>query len=261
MNRDFLKEIVSFQQKDLKRKLSLFSTLNIRLQCSKAISRHSFKNALEGGDKPNLIAEIKKASPSRGIIVKNFNPLSIAKIYQDAGAKALSILTENTYFQGSLNHIKDVRLGVSLPILRKDFILDEYQIYESYIAGADAILLIAEILSQEKLIKFLNLAKKLSLDCLVEVHNEVDILKVLDTPVEIIGINNRNLHDFTVDINVTKKMLPLIPEEIIKVSESGIKTKEDILFLKNLGVNAVLIGEALLESSDISQKIKELFYG
>jgi len=259
MNIDFLTQIINQQKEALKKKKNFFSFYGLKLKCRKPLLRRSFKNSLKSPGEISLIAEIKKASPSRGVIVKDFKPLEIARIYKDCGAAALSVLTEEKYFLGNLSFLNLVRHSVNLPVLRKDFIIDEFQIYESYIAGADAILLIAELLNSEKLIQFLNLAKKLNLDCLVEVSDEKEMLKVLDSPAEIIGINNRNLHNFITDLNVTKTLMPFIPKDTVSVSESGIKTKEDILFLKDLGVNAVLIGETLLESVDISSKVKELF--
>ncbi len=259
MSADFLSQIVNRKQQELKKNKNLFSSFSLKLKSRKPRLNRQFKNSICTPGELKLIAEIKKASPSRGIIVEDFDPVKIAKIYQNAGAGALSVLTEESYFAGNLSFIKDIRQNVNLPILRKDFIIDEYQIYESYIAGADGILLIYSILSREKIIQFLNLAKNLKLDCLVEVHYEDELRKALDTPAEIIGVNNRNLRDFSVDLNVAKKLIPLIPKDKISVVESGIKTKNDILMLKDLGVNAVLIGEALLESFDISSKVKELF--
>lgn len=206
----------------------------------------------------NLIAELKKASPSKGILRGDFNPVKIATTYQANGASAISILTDERFFEGKLEYIKKVKESVSLPILRKDFIIDEYQIYESVVAGADAILLIAELLSTSEMIGFYNLASSLGLDVLMEVHNEEDIEKALATDAEIIGINNRDLHTFKVDINVTQKLIRLIPQNKIKVSESGIRSYEDVMFLKSLGINAVLIGEALLEANDIASKMREI---
>jgi indole-3-glycerol phosphate synthase len=206
----------------------------------------------------NLIAEIKKASPSRGIIRGDFNPAKIAMTYQANGASAISVLTDERFFEGRLEHMKTVKEHVSLPVLRKDFIIDEYQIYESVRSGADAILLIAEILSGSELGSFYNLAVSLGLDVLVEVHNEEDVEKALGCQAGIIGINNRDLHTFKVDLAVTQKLLRMIPPGKVRVSESGIKTYEDVMFLKSMGVNAVLIGEAFMEASDIASKMREI---
>ena len=205
-----------------------------------------------------LIAELKKASPSAGIIREKFDAVEIAKIYTRRHAKAISILTDEKYFQGKMEYLKMVREKIDLPILQKDFIIDEYQIYEARIWGADAILLIVAILSFQQLIYFSFLARKLKLDCLVEVHNEEELKIALEAGAEIIGINNRNLQDFSVDLTNTARLKDKIPSGKIVVSESGIRSKEDIKFLKNLKINAILIGETLLRSKDIGAKIKEL---
>ncbi|PIQ88854.1 MAG: indole-3-glycerol phosphate synthase [Candidatus Omnitrophica bacterium CG11_big_fil_rev_8_21_14_0_20_42_13] len=223
-----------------------------------AIKINSFKQALKKKNKFGLIAEIKKASPSRGIIRNNFNPLEIAKIYKKAGADCLSVLTDEKFFKGRLDYIKDIKKSVKLPVLRKDFIIDEYQIYESRFYGADAVLLISSILSVKNLKKFLLLAKKLKLDCLVECGSASEIRKALSAGAEIIGINNRDLHNFKVDINRTRRLIKFIPKNKIIVSESGIKTGKDVNFLKKLGVDAVLIGEAFMRSKDIEKKAEEL---
>jgi len=168
-------------------------------------------------------------------------------------------LTEKIYFKGELSHIEEVRKKVKLPILRKDFIIEAYQIYESCVAGADAILLISEILSKSQISEFLSLAKTLDLDCLVEATSETELNKILKTEAQIIGINNRDLRSFKVDLEISKKLVPLIPGGKIIVSESGIKEADDLNSLKDLGVNAVLIGEALLKAEDAAVKIRQLF--
>jgi indole-3-glycerol phosphate synthase len=221
-------------------------------------ARSSFKKYISRPHHVNLIAELKKASPSKGILRGDFNPAKIAVTYQANGASAISVLTDERFFEGRLEYIKLVKEHVSLPVLRKDFIIDEYQIYESVAAGADAILLIADILSSHELQGFYNLATSLGLDCLVEVHNEEDVEKALASGAGIIGINNRDLHTFRLDLNVTQKLLRMIPPGKIRVSESGIKTYEDVMFLKSLGVNAVLIGEAFMEAPDIGAKMREI---
>lgn len=220
--------------------------------------RSSFKKNLSRPHHMNLIAEIKKASPSRGILRGDFNPAKIAVTYQAGGASAISVLTDERFFEGRLEYIKMIKDSISLPVLRKDFIIDEYQIYESVAAGADAILLIADILSASELAGFYGLASSLGLDVLMEAHNEEDIQKILSTEASIIGINNRDLHSFRVDLGSTQKLIRLIPAHKIKISESGIKSYEDVMFLKSLGVNAVLIGEAFMEAEDIAGKMKEI---
>jgi indole-3-glycerol phosphate synthase len=227
-------------------------------QIRNAPARSSFRKYISRPHHVNLIAELKKASPSKGILRGDFSPAKIAVTYQANGASAISVLTDERFFEGKLEYIKLVKEHVSLPVLRKDFIIDEYQIYESVAAGADAILLIAELLSLNELSGFHNLASGLGLDCLVEVHNEEDVDKAMASGAPIIGINNRDLHTFKLDINVTQKLLKLIPPNRIRVSESGIRTYEDVMFLKSLGVNAVLIGEAFMEAPDIGAKMREI---
>ncbi|MBU0581310.1 MAG: indole-3-glycerol phosphate synthase TrpC, partial [Candidatus Margulisbacteria bacterium] len=185
-----------------------------------------------------------KASPSKGIIVKDFNPVTIAAEYTSLGAAALSVLTDEKFFLGHKDYISLIKQISPLPILRKDFILDKLQIYESRALGADAVLLIAAILSQEQIMNFLTICHQLNMQALVEVHNESDLQKALNTSANIIGINNRNLEDFSVDLNTTIKLLPLVPQDKIIVSESGIFNKADI----PLGINAVLIGEGLTKN-------------
>jgi len=223
-----------------------------------ACVRSSFKKNISRPHHINLIAEIKKASPSKGILRGDFNPTKIAVTYQANGACAISVLTDERFFEGKLEYIKKVKENVSLPILRKDFIIDEYQIYETAAEGADALLLIAELLSAGELTAFYNLATSLGLDVLTEVHSEEDVEKALAADVAIIGINNRDLHTFRVDLSVTQKLIRLLPQNKIKVSESGIRSHEDVMFLKSLGVNAVLIGEVFMEAQDIAQKLREI---
>jgi len=220
--------------------------------------KSSFKKNISRPHHINLIAEIKKASPSKGILRGDFNPVKIAITYQANGASAISVLTDERFFEGRLDYISKVRGNVSIPILRKDFFIDEYQIYETVASGAEAILLIPEILSMAEMTKFYNLATELGLDCLVEVHNEEDIEKALAIGASIIGINNRDLHTFKVDLGVTQRLIRLISQNKVIVSESGIKSYEDIMFLKSLGVNAVLIGEVFMEADDIGAKMREL---
>ncbi len=214
------------------------------------------------GDQLRLIAEVKKASPSRGIIRPDFDPVEIARIYDSNGVSAISVLTESKYFQGSLNHLKDIRNALGdkrPPLLRKDFITDPYQIYESRAYGADSLLLIVAILSPRKLEELLELSHELDMSCLVEVHNEIELEIALGSKAKIIGINNRDLKTFTVDITITERLRPLIPKDKIVASESGIKNHRDTEKLRQWGVDAVLIGESLMSASDITAKIKELF--
>ena len=210
------------------------------------------------GDHILLIAEVKQASPSRGMLRPNFNPVELARTYAEGGAAAISVLTESNYFLGSIEHLAAVKEAVKLPLLRKDFIFDPYQVYESRAHGADALLLIAGILSQGQLKELASLSHGLGLNCLVEVHNEGEVERAVLGEAEIIGINNRDLHTFAVDINTTRRLRPLIPKEKIVVSESGIKSRKDMEKLRRWGVDAVLVGEALVTANDVQAKMNEL---
>jgi len=205
-----------------------------------------------------LIAEVKRASPSRGVLCPNFDPVELAQKYAHGGAAAISVLTEANYFQGSLDHLAAIRQEIDLPLLRKDFIFDPYQVYESRAYSADALLLIVAALSQEQLAELLSLSHSLGLNCLVEVHNEGEVERALRSQARIIGINNRDLSTFTIDINTTCRLLPLIPRGRIVVSESGIRNRSDVEKLKGWGVNAVLVGEALVTAGDVVTKVREL---
>jgi indole-3-glycerol phosphate synthase len=236
---------------------------NIRLEILKEKIKtlpktRGFKKALSL-KKFSIIAEVKKASPSKGIIREDFDPVRIAKIYEKGKVDAISVLTDNKYFKGDILYLKSIKKAVSLPILRKDFIIDEYQIYESRYYYADAILLIVAILSEKKLKHFIELARKLNLDCLVEVHSKSEIQKAIKCNAEIIGINNRDLNTFKTDLRTTENLIKYIPKDKIVVSESGINKKSDVEYLKNLGVNAVLVGEAFMKSRNILKVIKRLF--
>jgi indole-3-glycerol phosphate synthase len=210
------------------------------------------------GDRLRLIAEVKQASPSRGVLSPNFNPTELARRYGEGGAAAISVLTEGNYFMGSIEHLPAIKEVVGLPLLRKDFIFDDYQIYESRAYGADALLLIAAILSQRQLGELVSLSHSLGLRCLVEVHNEDEVERAVLSEAAIIGINNRDLKTLSVDINVTRRLRPLVPKEKTVVSESGIKSRKDIEMLRKWGVHAVLVGEALVTADNIAGKMKEL---
>lgn len=208
----------------------------------------------------SLIAEIKKASPSAGVIVEKFNPTYLAKVYEESGASALSVLTDEKYFQGKIEYLKQAKDATTIPVLRKDFIIDESQIYEARVGGADAVLLIVRILSDEQLESFMGLAGSLKMKCLVEVHDEAELERALKTEAEIIGVNNRDLDSFEVDFQTTIRLMDKYPElkEKTVVSESGIHSSEQVKALKEKGVSAVLVGESLLKSTDIGEKIREL---
>jgi indole-3-glycerol phosphate synthase len=216
----------------------------------RALLRNDFRGfgaALQQGEgKLALIAEIKKASPSAGVIVESFDPVAIAKNYARAGVEAISVLTDERFFQGRLDYLEAVRTSVRQPLLRKDFTLDPLQIAEAAAAGADAILLIVAALKQEELVALLETALLYQLDVLVEVHTLAELDRALETEAKIIGINNRNLANFEVDLGVTERLSEEVPNEIVLVSESGIRSAEDLARIKACGVDAVLIGEALM---------------
>ena len=206
----------------------------------------NFKKSLQNKAEA-IIAEIKRASPSAGIISDNFDPVLKSKEYESFGASALSILTEEDYFLGNIQYLKDVKATTSLPILRKDFIVDEYQIYESKLIGADCILLIASILNDEELKNFSEIAERLKLDYIIEVHDEDELQRVQDFSNAIIGVNNRNLKTFDVDINNSVELKKIFEGENIFIAESGIKSKKDIEYLQQHNINVFLIGESLMK--------------
>ncbi|MEG6523464.1 indole-3-glycerol phosphate synthase TrpC [Desulfotomaculum sp. 1211_IL3151] len=216
-----------------------------------------FTAAVHGKAEMSVIAEIKQASPAKGMIRKNFDPPEIAAAYTRGGAKAISVLTETKFFGGSEELIGLVKGVTPCPLLRKDFIIDPYQVYQSRLLGADAILLIVAVLGKQ-VKDFCRLATELGLACLVEVHDLAELELALGAGAKIIGINNRNLHDFSVDLRTTEQLATQIPEPIVKVSASGIKTAADIVYLKALGVNAVLIGEALMRAGDQAAALAKL---
>jgi indole-3-glycerol phosphate synthase len=217
-----------------------------------------FKTAISIPQKINLIAEIKFASPSAGLIRKKVDPISIGHIYQDAGAAAISLLTDQLFFQGDLEQLPRLKKAISLPVLRKDFIIDAVQVRQSFDYGADAILLIARILSQPQLSEYIALCQELGMTPLTEVHNRDDLEKALGSGAEIIGINNRDLDSFKVDMTTTFELAPLIPLNCVRVSESGIAGEQDILALKTSGIHAVLVGSSLMKSMDLAVKTKEI---
>lgn len=209
----------------------------------------------------SVIAEVKKASPSKGVICGTFDPRQIALDYEAAGADAISVLTEEHYFMGNAAYLERIKKAVKIPVLRKDFIFDSYQIYEARVMGADAFLLIVSILPKETLQEFLSLAKFLSLSALVEVHDEKEAETALDCGARIIGINNRDLRTFDVTLRTTKRIAAMIPEDRVLVSESGIVTHEDLCYVEECGADAVLIGETLMRSREKQKTLKTLRFG
>ena len=217
-----------------------------------------FKGAISRSGMINLIAEIKFASPSAGIIRKNGDPRIIGPIYEETGVAAISCLTDRKFFTGDLGYLPQLKKTTSLPILRKDFIIDEIQVKESFLWGADAILLIARILSKQELKQFLDTCLKFGMGALTEVHDEDDLNMAVECGAEIIGINNRDLDTFNVDIKTSLKLAPLVPDGHIIVSESGINNRDDIQLLKQAGIQAVLVGTSIMKSDDIAKTTKDL---
>lgn len=225
-----------------------------------------FAGALRRGQGVALIAEIKKASPSAGILRQDFDAVGVARQYEAGGASALSVLTDEKFFHGRVEYLQQIRDAVSLPLLRKDFLVDELQVYESVARGADAVLLIVAILDAVQLGNFIGLAKQLGVVALVEVHNELEMDRALAAGAELIGINNRDLRDFSVDLATTERLAVAIAAHSgarrpLIVAESGINTRADVERVVKAGVDAILVGESLMRSGDIARKMKELSGG
>lgn len=206
-----------------------------------------------------VIAEIKRASPSKGVLRQDFDPAAIAQSYEENGAACLSVLTDEDYFQGSIEFLREARYASTLPILRKDFIVDEYQIFESKAIGADAILLIVAALSDDEMHVFCQLAQSLGLAVLVESHNQIELERALRLPTKLIGINNRNLKTFETSLNVTLELQKYVPQGRIIITESGVLTKEDVDIMLSRGINSFLIGEAFMKALDPGVALKQLF--
>ncbi len=254
-----LDEIVEKRKIQLEREMAAADFETVK-KAAERLDRQciSFKSALAKPDRLSVISEVKKASPSKGLIQPNFDPVKIAKEYESCGADAVSCLTEEHYFQGSSEYFKAIRQAICLPMIRKDFIIDEYQIYEARLMGADAILFIAAVLDDEKLKRFGDTARSLGLDILAETHDESELERVLALDFDIIGINNRNLKTFEVTLETTAKLAGMIPEGKVIVSESGIRDNTDMKTVRSYGADAVLIGETLMRSGNIGATLTAL---
>ena len=252
-----LQKIVTQTKIDLKKRISERSIQSLESEwgCEKEI--HSFSQAIRGKEL-RFITEVKKASPSKGIIREDFEHVSLARIYEESGASAISVLTDEPFFKGHLTYMSDIAKQATIPVLRKDFIIDPYQIIEAKAFGADAILLIVRILSDSQLDELLSVAKEYKLDVLVECYDRVDQDRINFDKVSILGVNNRDLEAFKVDVHRGVSQLNMAPESTITVSESGISTIEDIKFLQKNGINAVLIGEHLMRQSNIGEELRTL---
>ena len=247
------KQMAAYSPEDARRDAELMADREMEVQ----EFDYPFEEAL-GREGLSIISEVKKASPSKGVIAEDFPYLEIATTYEDAGADAISCLTEPDRFRGSDEYLKDIVKKVSIPVLRKDFTVDPYMIYQAKLMGASAVLLIAAILSDEELKSYFDIADRLGLSCLFEAHDAEEVKRCLAAGARIVGVNNRNLKDFTVDITNSVRLREMVPSDIIFVSESGIEKPEDVKILKENGTDAVLIGEMLMRSSDKKSLIGEL---
>lgn len=258
----FLDKIVNHKKLTLQEKKKTFPLEEVKKLARNCPPVRDFKESLKNNTgREVIIAEIKRASPSKGLICKEEEPENRALVYQESGAAAISVLTEEKYFLGSLKDLNKVKSAVDIPVLRKDFIVDQYQLYESRGEGADAVLLITSILPDIELSSFIEICRKLSMAALVEVHTRDELQRALACGAEIIGINNRNLETFQTNIKVTIDLCSEVPPDVLLISESGIGSNEDIKKLKEKGVYTFLIGEALMDNQNPGQKIKELLYG
>ncbi len=232
--------------------------LSVREQALAQTPPRDFLGALKCAGRPALIAECKKASPSKGLLRPDYDPAQLARTYAENGAAALSVLTDEKFFQGSLNDLSAAREAAGLPALRKDFIVDGYQVYEARAAGADAVLLIVAALRLDQMQELHQLINELGMTALVEVHDEAEVETALKIAPKLIGVNNRNLHDFSVDLQTTARLRKNIPAEIALVAESGIHTADDVARVRDMGVDAILVGEALVTARDVGAKVREL---
>ena len=259
MSLSLLEEIIATKRAGVRSRKGRRALQELRCRIADAEATRPFQEVLRPtrNQMPRLIAEVKKASPSKGMIRKDFHPVEIAQIYENGGASAISVLTEEHYFYGDPAYLHQIRAKVTLPLLQKDFILDEFQVYEARVWGADAILLIVALLEPGQIKDYFDLAKELSLDVLVEIHTEKELERVIEWA-SIIGINNRDLNTFETNIETSFRILPEIPSDRTVVSESGIASRAEIERLGEAGLSAVLIGESLMASEKIEEKMKEL---
>ena len=258
MTMTILDEIVASKRDEVAAERRRRPLEELREQAALAPPVRDFRGALAGPGPIRLIAEIKKASPSAQVIRADFDPVAIARIYQEHGARCLSVLTDTPYFQGNLTDLASVRAAVAIPLLRKDFLIDDYQVVEARSAGADAVLLIAEILDDATLARLLEQARSLGMAALVELHDAANLPRVLASGADLVGINNRDLRHFVTDIEHTLRLRDQVPPEVVLVSESGISTRRDVERLEAAGVSAILVGESLMRAPDIGLAVDRL---
>ena len=253
-----LDKIVRHKVTEIETAQNILPISKLQSQIASAPPIRDFLAALTKNQSISLIAEVKKASPSKGTIREDFDPVEIAKIYQASGAACISVLTDEKFFKGSLDYLRQIRKIADVPLLRKDFILDAYQIFEARAAGADAVLLIAECLSEQKLNELLASTNELGMTALVELYEGKNVEMVVASSAQLIGINNRDLRTFEVDLQHTVRLMEKIPRDRPIVAESGIANKNDVAMLQNAGVDAMLVGESLMRNDDIAKAIREL---
>lgn len=255
---NFLKNVL----KEKHREIEIAKAIELRESITERLSvsgkTRDFKGSIKRTNSIKLIGEIKFKSPSKGRFGCRLKPEDLAGIYEHSGAAAISVLTDRVFFAGNILHLSAVKEACSLPVLRKDFIIDEYQVYESKAFGADAILLIARMLSKKELKNLFFLSAGLDIDVMIEVHSENDLKKAMAIRPEIIGINNRDLETFRIDLKITERLIKKIPKDIVKISESGIRNYKDVRYLRGLGVDAVLVGETFMRSKDVAKRIKQI---
>ncbi|MBL4821863.1 MAG: indole-3-glycerol phosphate synthase TrpC [Gammaproteobacteria bacterium] len=258
-----LQEIVAHKRQEVARNKAAISVTVLEAEIQPESEMRPFEGALRdriSSQQPAVIAEIKKASPSKGLIRADFDPVSLATEYAFGGATCLSVLTDEKFFQGHNDYLRQARAACNLPVLRKDFIIDPYQIIESRWLGADCILLIVAALEKQQLAELSDCAQELGLDVLVEVHNKTELEASLELNTDLIGINNRDLHSFSTDLNTTYGLLPLIPEEKLVITESGINSRADIVAMQEHGVFGYLIGEIFMRSEKPGEKLREIVF-
>ena len=253
-----LDTIIAHKQKELQIEAEQVPLATLKSKLANLPPTKDFRAAIAQSGNINLIAEVKKKSPSKGIIREDFDPIQIAETYAENGAAAISVLTDVRFFDGRLDYLSSIRQVVDVPLLRKDFTIDPYHIYQARVAGADAILLIVAALTKDQLREFMDIAESLSLASLVEVHTDTELEIALDVGAEIIGINNRDLRTFHTDLATTFSLQEFLPTGKVVVSESGIYTRADVESLREAGVNAILVGESLMRSPDIGEQVRKL---
>ncbi len=255
---NILEKIVEAKQQEVAAAIKMRPLRDLMKAADDCPPTRDFASAINAPDSISLIAEVKKASPSKGVIREDFAPLDIARTYAESGASCISVLTDEKFFQGSLDYLRQIREAVQLPLLRKDFIIHPYQVFEARVAGADAVLLIAECLNRQELRGLTQLVQELGMQTLIELYNKQNLDHVLNTGTRMVGINNRDLNTFDVDLHHTIRLRSEIPADRIVVGESGIYTREDALLLQQNNVDAMLVGESLMRQADIAKGVRAL---